>query len=422
MKYSAIPKTHIVMNEPYTLQDFGSLPSSITNSWSGVYGGKPQMGSGKANKYAIVQSAYNQMSRVDSGRLTYPFTWCAWLKKFAHTDTSYPIFLSYGLPYMACNGSGQPWRFSYKDEGGSQTNLYSTTIPSLNTWYHVCATDDGTTLRWYINGVLEDSTTNNMTSTGSSNTSFDIGRHHSNNNYRIHGAIDDVRVYDTVLSEDEIAALASLTPDERVIEITNTGDVIVNGLTEETDWKLFTSFQSAALDPYPWYDSSLDWVIGGVGIKNTTTLDADGWTRYLTTIDTSTYTRYRGYMQFFYSSSPIGYIYKNLPTGYSKLRVRWGNWYSGTSYLDLNGSNVQSIGGDGGHRDFYRDISGGETIRFRESGITWPGEIWVGNPKTEGDIFKEKVTYNFVKNTGITSPRLLSDNLTFEYPGNLIIR
>lgn len=416
------PKNHIIMHKPYTLGDFGESPASITGSWSDVYRSDPVMGSGKANKYAMVQPGYNQYARVNSGTLQYPFTWCAWLKKFAHKNTSYPIFLSYGLPYMACNGSGDPFRFSYRDQSGTQSNLRSDTIPSLNTWYHMCVTDDGTTLKLYINGNLEDSTTNNMTSSGSSNSAFDMGRHYNNNNYRIHGAVDDVRVYDVALEAEEIQALADLTRDERVLEIKSNGDIILNNyISEEYDWKLLTNFASDDLDPYSWYET--DWPhllnTSGAFVRNSSTLDDDGWTKYLTTIDTSSYTRYRGYMQFFYSSSPNGYIYKDLPTGYSRLRVRWGNWYSGSSYLDLDGSNVQTIGSDGGSRDYETDISGGEEIRFRESGIVWPGEIWVGNPKSyTGKVYQDRIEYKLINSTGNTR----IDGTDLYYSGKIIVR
>lgn len=423
MKFTT-PKNHVFMHTPYTLKDFGSNPANVANSWSTVYMSKPQMGSGKVNKYGMVQSGYNQFSRVDSGTLTYPFTWCAWLKKFAHTDTSYPIFMSYGLPYMACNGSTSPFRFSYLNQAGSQANLQGTTIPSLAAWYHVCVTDDGTTIKLYVNGQLEDSSTDNMRSQGSTNAAFEIGRHYQENNYRIHGAVDDIRLYDVALEQTEIQAIANMEKDERTLEITDSGDVIVNQYIEEDyDWKLWANFGSYALDPYSWHESNCGYIINPTGIflRNTATLDADGWTRYLTTIDTSQYTRYRGYMQFFYSGTPIGYIQKSLPFGYSRLRVRWGNWYSGTSYLDLNGVNKQTIGSGGGGRDYEVAISGGELLRFRESGITWPGEIWVGNSKTySGGLIEDKADFKFVKNTNITDPRIVGT--TLEYPGNLIVR
>jgi len=70
--------------------------------------------------------------------------------------------------------------------------LTSTTVISNNTWYHVAITRSGTTLRMFIDGTQEASTTSsaNFTST----TNMFIGADANNTNQRINGYIQDLRI------------------------------------------------------------------------------------------------------------------------------------------------------------------------------------------------------------------------------------
>jgi len=87
---------------------------------------------------------------------------------------------------------------SYPSSGGA-------TLPT-GQWTHVAVTFDGTTARFYIDGVQ----------TGSGGFSFGqdkdaavhFGSDDPNGGNAFNGALDDVRLYDTVLSEAEIKALA----------------------------------------------------------------------------------------------------------------------------------------------------------------------------------------------------------------------
>jgi cysteine-rich repeat protein len=85
-------------------------------------------------------------------------------------------------------------------------------IGSLNAlqWNHIAGTYNGNILRLYVNGIEVDSDTYN----GSihQDRGLHIGRCGDNsdaNAFNINGKVDDVRIYNRVLSEDEIEALAS---------------------------------------------------------------------------------------------------------------------------------------------------------------------------------------------------------------------
>ena len=69
---------------------------------------------------------------------------------FDGTDTT-----RFGLSYRS--NFDQVWWF-YRIGASSNDILYSSTI-SLNTWYHIVATTDGSTGELYLNGQLVDSST-----------------------------------------------------------------------------------------------------------------------------------------------------------------------------------------------------------------------------------------------------------------------
>jgi alpha-tubulin suppressor-like RCC1 family protein len=72
---------------------------------------------------------------------------------------------------------------------------------SLNTWYHVAFTFDGTTRKAYINGVLVKSDTPTGLAVSNANN-FRIGS--TNNGEYFSGGIDEVRIWNTAVSADDI--------------------------------------------------------------------------------------------------------------------------------------------------------------------------------------------------------------------------
>lgn len=81
----------------------------------------------------------------------------------------------------------------------------STTIPTANTWYHVVGTYDGSTIKIYINGNLEASTsftTGIPTQTGN----FVIGEGYFNDALAdtLDGRMDEVKVYNQALTADQV--------------------------------------------------------------------------------------------------------------------------------------------------------------------------------------------------------------------------
>ncbi len=134
-----------------------------------------------------------------------------WVYKKSHSVQSYPIFLSFGLPYIANNSASSAFRLSYTNTSGSQVSLSGTTVPQIDDWHHVLVTAGSDLVRIYVNGNLENTT--GVLSQDSSSSTFDIGRHYGSNTYRIHGGIDDIRIYNRALTASEIQTLYAQTKD-----------------------------------------------------------------------------------------------------------------------------------------------------------------------------------------------------------------
>jgi hypothetical protein len=91
---------------------------------------------------------------------------------------------------------------------GAGNDRIITTPISVNTWYNYTTTFDGFTSRIYRNGVLLDSYNNpNRNTLGSI---FKIGK--INSLISIDADVDDLKIYDVSLSEDQIMELYNTTP------------------------------------------------------------------------------------------------------------------------------------------------------------------------------------------------------------------
>lgn len=83
-----------------------------------------------------------------------------------------------------------------------QQKLTAATALSANTWYHVAATYDGSSMKIYINGVLD--ATKSQTGAFSSNGAFNVGYSYSTSR-NFNGKVDEVRVWKKALTQTEIS-------------------------------------------------------------------------------------------------------------------------------------------------------------------------------------------------------------------------
>ena len=101
-------------------------------------------------------------------------------------------------------------KFSFWADGTANSNggkVVGTTVIQTGVWYHVVGTYDGTSVKIYVNGSLENSATYSATP-GTTNQPLVIGRWYGNyNDYYTDGKIDQVRIFNKAISATEVTAL-----------------------------------------------------------------------------------------------------------------------------------------------------------------------------------------------------------------------
>lgn len=83
--------------------------------------------------------------------------------------------------------------------------LYSGRDYVLNTWYHYLLTYENSTIKFYINGILSNTATRSWSV---NNSRISIGSR-SDGAYPWVGCLSSLRIYNRVLNQSEITALAS---------------------------------------------------------------------------------------------------------------------------------------------------------------------------------------------------------------------
>ena len=140
-------------------------------------------------------------------------TWSAWVKAAANPINDGQI--------VAKSDNTSGWQFKTTPDTGPQTfgvavsgaagvfaQRYSTTVRSLNVWYHVAGVYDAAarTLDIYVNGVRDNGALIGTipASQLNSTVNVNIGRRTGNHGYYFNGVIDNVRLYNRPLTQAEI--------------------------------------------------------------------------------------------------------------------------------------------------------------------------------------------------------------------------
>ena len=168
------------------------------------------------NPYAVVLTkgagaAYGNYAELTSYPTTLqPTTWtiAAWVKAGASTDGSGSEIINLGDDYglrVLTTGNVRVHHL----EGGSHVSCDSTGVDIRGGWHHVVGAYSGSAFTLYVDNVVPSNgggCTGNAAQTFAGTNAY-IGRHPGNGNYDFDGTVDDVRVYNRVLSAQEVEAL-----------------------------------------------------------------------------------------------------------------------------------------------------------------------------------------------------------------------
>ncbi|MFD1063593.1 LamG-like jellyroll fold domain-containing protein [Winogradskyella litorisediminis] len=153
-------------------------------------------------------TAQNYIDVEDNLDLNSAFTLSTWIKRESDSRNKSIISkrdASYAQGYDLKILNSQRVEMSWKN-GGTHRIQSAVVIPQ-NVWHHIAITHNGTTARLYIDGVLE--TTANLPLPADTDRSFLIGAAGRDGNSTAHfdGNIDEVRVWNTALTESQIRFL-----------------------------------------------------------------------------------------------------------------------------------------------------------------------------------------------------------------------
>ena len=87
-----------------------------------------------------------------------------------------------------------------------QTEYSTKTVLSADTWYHVVGTFNGSRITTWLNGT-DDGHFDASGSIPSTTNSVNMGKRVEGGDYNFLGAIDEVAIFNVVLTEDDIQAL-----------------------------------------------------------------------------------------------------------------------------------------------------------------------------------------------------------------------
>jgi hypothetical protein len=134
------------------------------------------------------------------------------------TTTGANVEYQWGYGTDSGGGSGE-FKVTFASDGSVGGNScctdvdYSGTQLHLGVWYFVAMSFDASshTLKWYVDGTLEqtDSVASNLGFGSNTGADLDLGSSYDGTGEFMDGKLDDTRIYNYVLSDSEIAAMAA---------------------------------------------------------------------------------------------------------------------------------------------------------------------------------------------------------------------
>jgi len=179
------------------------------NNNTGLFLNNPTWGYGKKGGRALNFNGINQgINLTNNGALnvTGAIGISAWVNITTNTPNPYGRIIDkkYDNGFVLCHFFNTNQMYF----GVNANFVTSATTLSINTWYHVGATYDGANLKIYINGVL-DGTFGYVGSVGNGSSTITFGYDNttSPNAEFFTGLIDEVRIYNRALTQQEITTL-----------------------------------------------------------------------------------------------------------------------------------------------------------------------------------------------------------------------
>ena len=196
----------------------GSIGSSLNGTLGTGSSAPAWTNNGKFNKALIFNGTTSKIDLPNdivsvSNIRTNGITYSAWIKTSNNSQIQRIVgqqisngYSDYSSGGLGINSSGKAQMISY-DDSGSYKYMESTTTLQNNIWYHIVGTYNSSDqkMRIYINGELEGNPISIVTfSRLFTNASNRIGLKDYVTPYSFVGSIDEVKIYNTALTDDEV--------------------------------------------------------------------------------------------------------------------------------------------------------------------------------------------------------------------------
>jgi cell division septation protein DedD len=169
-------------------------------------------------RYGYALSYNGSSSYVDLGnpallQITGSMTWSAWVKPAANPPNDGQIVAKSNNPsgwQLKTSPDTGPHNFGVAVAGANNNfaQRYSTTVRSLNVWYHVAGVYNAAarTLDIYVNGIRDNGVLIGTIPASQINSAVNVNIGRRSGGYYFNGIIDEMRIYNRALSQAEIQA------------------------------------------------------------------------------------------------------------------------------------------------------------------------------------------------------------------------
>jgi len=236
----------------------GTTAWDKTGTYNGAYFGTPGLGAAGAlanDPDSAVE--FNGSTRVNLPKLpiAVDFTLEGWTYLTSTSNTNNTLYGGNStIRILARPGQPNSTTTAYAGiwlNGTEYVLQPSVTVSNVNTWVHWALTRDGNILTLYRNGVAVGQRID-LPATAAANLSGNIGQQ-IGGAYNLTGRIDEVAVYNRVLSasevaDDYVAGLNGLTPPPPMSPSTAYRDAILNESSLQSYWRLGETSGTVATD------------------------------------------------------------------------------------------------------------------------------------------------------------------------------
>lgn len=158
----------------------------------------------RIQNYGSVSAQFSNLASGGSNR-----TVAVWIKFNGYDPSNGNYIFSYGTPTngkafgLTMNGNTALEQYAW---GAGFSSIYNYTF-NTSQYYHLVTTYDGVNTRIYINGVLVKTQAMNLTTDTVTNNYFNLGTTPTRTTHRLQADIDDLKIFNTVLSDSQVLQL-----------------------------------------------------------------------------------------------------------------------------------------------------------------------------------------------------------------------